>query len=89
MSARENALAEVRAIDEVSSVDKETFKKFLKQANSHILEWPTTDEEQKIKLQQLRQELSEASKKIDSLNNFQFWYRKFRKNITSSQSYSL
>tara|TARA_S200000501_G_scaffold231322_1_gene216920 strand:+ start:303 stop:1895 length:1593 start_codon:yes stop_codon:yes gene_type:complete len=77
MSARENALAEVRAIDEVSSVDKEMFKKFLEEASSHILEWPTTDEEQKIKLQQLRQELCEASKKIDSLKNFQFWENVF------------
>ena len=77
MSARENALAEVRAIDEVGSLDKETFKKFLEEASSHILEWPTTDEEQKIKLQQLRQELCEASKKIDSLKNFQFWENVF------------
>lgn len=77
MNARENALAEVRAIDTVSSLDKETFKNFLKEASLHLLEWPTTDEEQKIRIQQLKQELSVASKKINNLENFKFWEKFF------------
>ena len=77
MNARENALAEVRAIDTVSSLDKETFKKFLKEASVHILEWPTTDEEQKLRIQKLKQELSDASKKINKLKNFKFWEKFF------------
>ena len=77
MNARENALAEVRAIDTVSSVHKETFKKFLKEASVHILEWPTTDEEQKLRIQKLKQELSDASKKINKLKNFKFWEKFF------------
>jgi hypothetical protein len=77
MSARENALAEVRDIDEVCPLNKETFKKFLKEASSHILEWPTTDEEQKLRIDQLRQELSEALVKIDTLENFKFWEKFF------------
>ena len=77
MNARENALAEVRAIDTVSSLDKETFKKFLKEASVHISEWPTTDEEQKLRIQKLKQELSDASKKINKLKNFKFWEKFF------------
>ena len=77
MNARENALAEVRAIDTVSSLDKENFKKFLKEASLHILEWPTTDEEQGLRLQKLKQELSEALKKINNLKNFKFWEKFF------------
>ena len=77
MNARENALAEVRAIDTVSSLDKETFKKFLKEASLHILEWPTTDEEQRLRLHKLKQELSEASKKINNLKNFKLWEKFF------------
>ena len=77
MNARENALAEVRAIDTVSSLHKETFKKFLKEASLHILEWPTTDEDQKLRIQKLKQELSEASKKINNLENFKFWEKFF------------
>ena len=77
MNARENALAEVRAIETVSSLHKETFKKFLKEASVHILEWPTTDEEQKLRIQKLKQELSDASKKINKLKNFKFWEKFF------------
>ena len=77
MNARENALAEVRAIDTVSSLDKETFKKFLKEASLHILEWPTTHEEQRLRLQKLKQELSEVSKKINNLKNFKLWEKFF------------
>ena len=77
MNARENALAEVRAIETVSSLHKETFKKFLKEASVHISEWPTTDEEQKLRIQKLKQELSDASKKINKLKNFKFWEKFF------------
>ena len=70
-------MAEVRAIDTVSSLHKETFKKFLKEASVHILEWPTTDEEQKLRIQKLKQELSDASKKINKLKNFKFWEKFF------------
>jgi hypothetical protein len=73
ITARENALAKVRAMQQVSGENKTRLIKLINEAHSHVLEWPTTDEGQKVKIEQLRKELLKTIEKINSLNDDYFF----------------
>ena len=84
MTARENALAEVNGIEKVSNDNRKKFVELLDEAQMHLIEWPTTDEEQQAKLLKLKEELLQIAKAVQSLDDHKFW-----KTLTSWASNSL
>tara|TARA_B110000444_G_scaffold82478_1_gene78000 strand:+ start:1089 stop:2819 length:1731 start_codon:yes stop_codon:yes gene_type:complete len=73
ITARENALAAVKGIKKLSKDSRNRFVELLKEAQIHLIEWPTTDEKQQAKLQKLKEELLQVAQRVPSLDDYKFW----------------